>query len=179
MYSVKENTWKLTSVLTCRTKQGVYYPKKGASCVFVGGNLYCFGGKDNKGQPDNRLASFNLDKKTWKADFDLLNSQAPLLAPEPRCNANLGSYRNKFLILYGGTFISEDEAMNSLWIFDIEKTYWHRVSNLVLPYLENSTLCLQDDKIYILGYSAKAQSTQLLEIKIENTEEKDRFPLSF
>lgn len=78
MYCVKENTWKLTSVVTCRTKQGVYYPKKGASCVFVGGNLYCFGGKENKGQPDNRLASFNLDKKTWKADFDLLNSQAPL-----------------------------------------------------------------------------------------------------
>lgn len=81
IYSVKDSSWKPVPLTAARTKQGVFYPKKGSSCAIVGNTLFCFGGKDNNGQLDNRLGCLNLEKRVWKADFDLSNTQHPYLVP--------------------------------------------------------------------------------------------------
>ena len=80
VYSVKDSLWKPLPLTAARTKQGVFYPKKGSTCLLVGNTLYCFGGKDNNGELDNRLGRLNLEKRVWQTDFDLLNNQ-PYLVP--------------------------------------------------------------------------------------------------
>ena len=92
--------------------------RAGHAAVFLDGNLYVFGGKDDDNQKLNDLWRFNLSERTWTK----LTVDQDHTVPMARSGHSANLYEG-YMCVFGGIFEVTKE-LNDLHLYDIANNRW-------------------------------------------------------
>lgn len=124
---VLNDLWKLDTVTMTWSEilgTGDLPPRVAAPRIaLIGGVLFVFGGKDDRGIYGNSLYALDLETQVWTSD----KLDAAKLKPVGRQYHTLISYQDYLIMMAGGIknpATNEKTFWNDLWVYDLESAQW-------------------------------------------------------
>jgi N-acetylneuraminic acid mutarotase len=132
-------------------------PRESMGATVVGDNMFLFGGNVNDKQDESDEYTddlFMISLKNNTAHVKKLIPASPI--PPKRLSHSLSNLNNKYLILFGGE--SFGQALNDIWVFDIDKNIWHEIKpqNSISARMAHVCYCYKDS-VFVFGGMAQDQ----------------------